>query len=307
MLGWTGPASDSDRAGRRVDTLAGPDGLTGQASTFSRTDVVDALAKRLPVARSARGSAHSGRGRRRPVPQGAGRPGRPDRRLGVERFSTPELLAVERQLVTAPPGGPTKAAPSFGRRLSARSWTATPPPGRTRQPWSRPDPRRRRGRRRGRPGRVRQDLGAGAGPGSVRADGLSGPGHRADRDRYPRAGRRRLQRGPNRRPAPAGFGPRPDGAGRPSVLVVDEAAMVATRKLAPLLGMRSGRGPRWCWLVMTASSPPSPPAAGSAPPPSIGRQRVDRQPSPGRGLGAAGHRRCARRQPGAGDRRLCRA
>jgi conjugative relaxase-like TrwC/TraI family protein len=36
-----------------LDALAGPDGLTGQASTFTRTDVVDALAKRLPVAPSA--------------------------------------------------------------------------------------------------------------------------------------------------------------------------------------------------------------------------------------------------------------
>jgi conjugative relaxase-like TrwC/TraI family protein len=37
-----------------LDALSGPDGLTGQASTFTRTDVVDALAKRLPVASSAR-------------------------------------------------------------------------------------------------------------------------------------------------------------------------------------------------------------------------------------------------------------
>jgi hypothetical protein len=36
-----------------LNALAGPDGLTGQASTFTRTDVVDALAKRLPVAPTA--------------------------------------------------------------------------------------------------------------------------------------------------------------------------------------------------------------------------------------------------------------
>jgi hypothetical protein len=35
-----------------LDGLSGPDGLTGQVSTFTRTDVVDALAKRLPVAPS---------------------------------------------------------------------------------------------------------------------------------------------------------------------------------------------------------------------------------------------------------------
>ena len=60
-----------------LDALSGPDGLTGQVSTFTRTDVVDALAKRLPVAPSARAGAHPGRGGRRPVPGRAGRPGWP--------------------------------------------------------------------------------------------------------------------------------------------------------------------------------------------------------------------------------------
>jgi conjugative relaxase-like TrwC/TraI family protein len=36
-----------------LEELAGPEGLTEQASTFTRADVVDTLAKRLPVARSA--------------------------------------------------------------------------------------------------------------------------------------------------------------------------------------------------------------------------------------------------------------
>jgi conjugative relaxase-like TrwC/TraI family protein len=60
-----------------LDTLAGPDGLTGQASTFTRTDVVDALAKRLPVAPHRAGRAHPGRASGRPIPGRAGRPGRP--------------------------------------------------------------------------------------------------------------------------------------------------------------------------------------------------------------------------------------
>jgi hypothetical protein len=38
---------------RLLDRLAGPGGLTAQASTFARRDVLDALAKRLPVAASA--------------------------------------------------------------------------------------------------------------------------------------------------------------------------------------------------------------------------------------------------------------
>jgi conjugative relaxase-like TrwC/TraI family protein len=82
-----------------LDALAGPDGLTGQVSTFTRTDVVDALAKRLPVAPSAQEAlAQVEAAADRFLAERAVRVGR-DRRLGVERFSTPELLALERQLV----------------------------------------------------------------------------------------------------------------------------------------------------------------------------------------------------------------
>jgi conjugative relaxase-like TrwC/TraI family protein len=79
--------------------LAGPDGLTGQVSTFTRTDVVDALAKRLPVARSASEAlAQAEAAADRFLEERAVRIAR-DRRLGVDRYSTPELLAVERHLV----------------------------------------------------------------------------------------------------------------------------------------------------------------------------------------------------------------
>ncbi|HZA83546.1 MAG TPA: MobF family relaxase, partial [Actinomycetes bacterium] len=82
-----------------LDTLAGPDGLTGQVSTFTRTDVVDALAKRLPVARSAQEALTQVEAAAdRFLKERSVRVAR-DRRLGVERFSTPELLALERQLV----------------------------------------------------------------------------------------------------------------------------------------------------------------------------------------------------------------
>jgi conjugative relaxase-like TrwC/TraI family protein len=82
-----------------LDALAGPDGLTGQASTFSRTDVVDALAKRLPVAPSAQQALSQVEvAADRFLEERAVRVAH-DRRLGVERFSTPELLALERQLV----------------------------------------------------------------------------------------------------------------------------------------------------------------------------------------------------------------
>jgi conjugative relaxase-like TrwC/TraI family protein len=82
-----------------LDALASPDGLTGQVSSFTRTDVVDALAKRLPVASSAAEAlTQVETAADRFVEERAVRIG-PDHRLGVDRFSTPELLALERQLV----------------------------------------------------------------------------------------------------------------------------------------------------------------------------------------------------------------
>jgi ATP-dependent exoDNAse (exonuclease V) alpha subunit len=82
-----------------LDGLAGPDGLTAQVSTFTRTDVVDALAKRLPVARSAQEALTQVEAAAdRFLAERAVRVAH-DRRLGVERFSTPELLALEGHLV----------------------------------------------------------------------------------------------------------------------------------------------------------------------------------------------------------------
>jgi AAA domain-containing protein/TrwC relaxase len=82
-----------------LDALAGPDGLTGQVSTFTRTDVVDALAKRLPIAPSAQEALSQVEDAAdRFLEERAVRVAH-DRRLGVDRFSTPELLALEGQLV----------------------------------------------------------------------------------------------------------------------------------------------------------------------------------------------------------------
>jgi ATP-dependent exoDNAse (exonuclease V) alpha subunit len=89
-----------------LEEQAGSDGLTQQASTFTRTDVVDALAKRLPVAPSAQAALTEAEDAAdRFLEERAVRVTR-DRRLGVERFSTPELLALEWQLVD----GATKRA-----------------------------------------------------------------------------------------------------------------------------------------------------------------------------------------------------
>jgi conjugative relaxase-like TrwC/TraI family protein len=87
-----------------LDALAGPDGLTGQVSTFTRTDVVDALAKRLPVAPSAlEALTQVEAAADRFLAERAVRVGR-DHRLAMDRFSTSELLALERHLVAGATG-----------------------------------------------------------------------------------------------------------------------------------------------------------------------------------------------------------
>jgi len=66
--------------------------------------VVDALAKRLPVASSAQEAlTQVEEAAERFLAERAVRVGR-DRRMGVERFSTPELLTLERQLVSGATG-----------------------------------------------------------------------------------------------------------------------------------------------------------------------------------------------------------
>jgi conjugative relaxase-like TrwC/TraI family protein len=102
--GGRGRTASRTEVDATLDGLAGPDGLTGQVSTFTRTDVVDALAKRLPVASSAQEALTQVQAAAdRFLAERAIRVGH-DRRLGVDRFSTPELLALERQLVEGTTG-----------------------------------------------------------------------------------------------------------------------------------------------------------------------------------------------------------
>jgi conjugative relaxase-like TrwC/TraI family protein len=97
--GERGRPATAQEVGQVLAELAGPEGLTAEASTFTRADVVDALAKRLPVAASAQAAlTQSEAAADRFLAERAVRVGR-DRRLGIERFSTPELLTLERQLV----------------------------------------------------------------------------------------------------------------------------------------------------------------------------------------------------------------
>jgi conjugative relaxase-like TrwC/TraI family protein len=85
---------------RLLNELAGPAGLTAQASTFARRDVLDALAKQLPVAASAERTlaeldnlADEFLSSERAVPVTV------DRGLEERRYATPELLTLERGLV----------------------------------------------------------------------------------------------------------------------------------------------------------------------------------------------------------------
>jgi conjugative relaxase-like TrwC/TraI family protein len=91
--------SAAERA-RLLDELAAPAGLTAQASTFARRDVLDALAKQLPVGASAERTlaeleklADEFLTSERAVPVTV------DRGLEERRYATPELLALEHGLV----------------------------------------------------------------------------------------------------------------------------------------------------------------------------------------------------------------
>jgi conjugative relaxase-like TrwC/TraI family protein len=142
---------------RVLEELAGPEGLTAEASTFTRTDVVDALAKRLPVAPSAQAAlTQAEQAADRFLAERAIRVAR-DRRLGVERFSTPELLTLERQLVdgavTRAEQGCAVVRPELVRqvldaiRLSERTrrrWSATSPKAATAWRWWSAGPARAR-------------------------------------------------------------------------------------------------------------------------------------------------------------------
>jgi hypothetical protein len=101
MAGGRGRLASPEEIARALTELAGPDGLTASASTFTRADVVDALAKRLPVAPSARQAIEQAEQvTERFLGERSVLVGR-DARLGVERYSTPELLECERRLVAA--------------------------------------------------------------------------------------------------------------------------------------------------------------------------------------------------------------
>lgn len=82
-----------------LEELAGAAGLTAQASTFTRRDVVDQLARRLPPGASAEGMLRQLETLAdRFLTERAVVVAR-DEQLAEERYSTPELLAIEQRML----------------------------------------------------------------------------------------------------------------------------------------------------------------------------------------------------------------
>jgi conjugative relaxase-like TrwC/TraI family protein len=79
--------------------LAGPEGLTEQASTFARRDVLDAVVKRLPVAASEEQLLTQAQQVTDRFLAERAVPVTRDRRLDEQRWSTPELLALEQRML----------------------------------------------------------------------------------------------------------------------------------------------------------------------------------------------------------------
>ena len=230
--------------GRLLDELAGPGGLTAQASTFARRDVLDALAKRLPVAASAERTitqleelADEFLGSERTVPVTV------DRGLDERRYSTPELLALERGLVEQAERRTTEGAGMIVGEHVRAALQAHP------------------GLDEDQAIMVRQATGDGAG--ISLAVGYAGSGKTyatgAAVDAFHRGGFRVLPTAPTgaaareleretKLPAPTldallgQLDRRDERLDRHTIVVVDEAAMVGTRKLARLLGYAERAG-----------------------------------------------------------------
>jgi conjugative relaxase-like TrwC/TraI family protein len=95
----TGHTLTEDQTAALLGELAGPDGLTAQASTFARRDVVDQLARRLPVGTSAATTLEELEGLAdRFLAERAVVVAR-DEQLAEVRYSTPELLALEQRML----------------------------------------------------------------------------------------------------------------------------------------------------------------------------------------------------------------
>jgi conjugative relaxase-like TrwC/TraI family protein len=114
----------ADVAGRLLDRLAGPDGLTATASTFSRPEVLVALGAGLAGAGRTELEALADRFlAERAVSVVA------DRTLEERRWSTPELLAVEQRLVAGAAGRTGEQAAVASHQAVGEALAAHPTAG----------------------------------------------------------------------------------------------------------------------------------------------------------------------------------
>jgi conjugative relaxase-like TrwC/TraI family protein len=220
-----------------LDWLAGPDGLTAQASTFARRDVLDALAKRLPVMGTAGETlqrleqvADAFLASERAVPITI------DRGLHEQRWSTPELMALEQRVLRTAQARASEESAVVPREQVEAAVTARPGLDADQQAM------------------VRQLTRDGAGVSLV--VGYAGSGKTtatgAAVDAFRRAGIRVIPTAPTgvaahqlereaNLPAPTvdallgQLNRRQERLDRQTVVILDEAAMLGTRKLARLM------------------------------------------------------------------------
>jgi AAA domain/TrwC relaxase len=122
---WTVSA---DATGRLFDRLAGPEGLTEHASTFTRPDVLVALGAGLAGAGRAKLEELADRFlAERAVSVVA------DRALEERRWSTPDLLAVEQRLVAAATGRTDEQAARVSHQAVGEALAAHPTTGQDQQ------------------------------------------------------------------------------------------------------------------------------------------------------------------------------
>jgi conjugative relaxase-like TrwC/TraI family protein len=282
---WT-PYRDQDQTVsadgtvRLFDQLAGPDGLTERASTFARQDVLVALGAGLVGAGRTELEALADRFLvERAVSVVT------DRALEERRWSTPDLLAVEQWLVTSVTSRTGEQTARVSHQAVRDALAAHPTAGQDQQAMVRHLCRGGEG--------VALVVGR-AGTGKTFALGIARHAWQLDGYRLLAA-------------APTGIATMSlQGEGfedvatcdrlrgdldreqeqlNPrTVLVVDEAGMMGSRKLARLLEHAQHAQAKWSWSAMTGSWPRSTPAAASAPcgsgsaPPSWLRTAVSSRP-----------------------------
>ena len=193
------------------DRLAGPDGLTAQASTFARQDVIAALGGQLAGATRAELEELADRFlAERTVAVVA------ERALEERRWSTPELLAVEQRLVAAATGRAGEQTAVVSHDAVRAALAAHPTAGEDQQAMVRDVCQGGAGVAVvvGRAG-TGKTFALGHGPACLAAGRLPAPGQRPHRDRHRLPGGRGVRGGGHLRPAPGRPRPRPRAAGQP--------------------------------------------------------------------------------------------